>query len=194
MKLVLSRLVTIWLSNIMIAFHLRPIWSCQTLFTSFCAQQSDVAVLFNSNLSRRPFLGQVDLDRLLCAGFDSDSIKFWNKLFVIFNSRPMTDQNIERSNGRGFGLQQLLANFIENIISHKKQLLIAAKIYKASKPFWLLNWVSIARVVVCLAQANWVLPAAIAAVLETPCICSPVWPAQAVLESGPKSLTVDFAL
>ena len=70
-KLVLSTLVTTWLSNI--AFHLRPIWlqtlvaidseSCLTSFPSFCAPPSEVAALFNSNLSRRPFLGQVvDLD------------------------------------------------------------------------------------------------------------------------------------
>ena len=55
-KLVLSTLVTTWLSNI--AFHLRPIWlqtlvaidleSCQTLFPSFCAH----------------------LDLVLCSGFD----------------------------------------------------------------------------------------------------------------------------
>ena len=80
-KLVLSRLVTTWLSNI--AFHLRPIWlqtlvvidseSHLTSFPSFCAPPSEVAVLFNLNLSRRPFLGQVvDLDLLLCTGFDSE--------------------------------------------------------------------------------------------------------------------------
>ena len=67
MKLDLSTLVTRWLSNI--AFHLRQIWlqtlaeidseSCQRSFQSFCAPPSEVAVLFDSNLSRRPFLGQV---------------------------------------------------------------------------------------------------------------------------------------
>ena len=73
-KLVLSTLVTTWLSNI--AFHLRPIWlqtlvainseSRLTSFPSFCAPPSEVAALFYSNLSRRPFLGQVfDLDLLL---------------------------------------------------------------------------------------------------------------------------------
>ena len=73
-KLVLSTLVTSWLSNI--AFHLRPIWlqtlvaidseSCLTSFPRFCAPPSEVAVLFDSNLSRRPFFGQVvDLDQLL---------------------------------------------------------------------------------------------------------------------------------
>ena len=67
MKLILSTLVTTWLANI--AFHLRPIWqqnlvaidseSLQTSFQSFCRPPSQVAVLFDSNLSRRPFLGQV---------------------------------------------------------------------------------------------------------------------------------------
>ena len=78
-KLVPSTLVTTWLSNL--TFHLRPIWLQtlvaidselrQTSFPSFCVPPSEVAALFNSNLSRRPFLGQVvDLDLLLCTGFD----------------------------------------------------------------------------------------------------------------------------
>ena len=73
-KLVLSTLVTAWLSNI--AFHLLSIWlqtlgtidseSRLTLFSNLCEQLSEVAVLFKSNLSRRPFLRQVvDLDLLL---------------------------------------------------------------------------------------------------------------------------------
>ena len=44
--------------------------SCQKLFPSLYAPPSEVAVLFNSNLSRRPILGQVvNLDLLLCTGF-----------------------------------------------------------------------------------------------------------------------------
>ena len=80
-KLVLSTLVTTWLLNI--AFHLRSIWlqtlvaidsqSCLPSFPRFCAPPSEVAVLFDLNLSRRPFLGQVvDSDLLLCTGFDSE--------------------------------------------------------------------------------------------------------------------------
>ena len=127
-KLVLSTLVTIWLSNI--AFHLRPIWlqtlvvidseSRLTSFPSFCAPPSEVAVLFNSNLSRLPFLGQVvDLDLLLCTGFDSEHAVLF--LCHIFTQRPMTDRKIERSDGRCFGRQQLLANSIEIFISHEKK-------------------------------------------------------------------------
>ena len=97
-KLVLSTLVTTWLSNI--AFHLRPIW-LQTLvaidsesrlasFPSFCAQPSEVAVLFNSNPS-----GQVvDLDLLLCTGFNLEHAVLF--LCHIFTKIPMTDRNLER--------------------------------------------------------------------------------------------------
>ena len=101
-KLVLSTLVTTWPSNI--AFHLRQIWlqtlvaidseSCQTSFPSFCAPPSEVAVLFDSNLSRRPFLGQVvDLDLLLCTGFDSEHVVLF--LYHIFAQRPMNDSKID---------------------------------------------------------------------------------------------------
>ena len=42
-----------------------------TSFPSFCVPPSDVAVLFDSNLSGRLFLRQVvDLDLLLCTGFN----------------------------------------------------------------------------------------------------------------------------
>ena len=82
LKLVLSTLITSWLSKI--AFHLRPIWlqtlvvidseSSLTSFPSFCALPSEVTVLFDTNVSRRPFLRQViDSDLLLCTGFDSES-------------------------------------------------------------------------------------------------------------------------
>ena len=151
-----------------IAFHLRPIWlqtlvaidpeSRLTSFPSFCrvfcAPPSEVAALFDSNLSRRPFLGQVvDSDLLLCTGFDSEHAVLF--LCHIFTQRPMTDRKIERSDGRCFGRQQLLANSIENFISHeKKSDSSRPEIYKALKPYWLLNWVSIARVVACFPQAS----------------------------------------
>ena len=119
-KLVLSTLVTPWLSNI--AFHLRPTWlqslvaidseSRLTSFLSFCAPPSEVAALFDSNLSRRPFLGQVvDTDLLLCTGFDSEHAVLF--LCHIFTQRPINDRKIGRSYGRCFGRQQLLAHSIE---------------------------------------------------------------------------------
>ena len=72
-------LVTARLLNI--AFHLQPIWlqnlvaidleSRLTLLPSFSVLPSEFAVLFNLNLSRLPFLGQVvNLDLLLCTGFN----------------------------------------------------------------------------------------------------------------------------
>ena len=84
-KLVLSTLDTTWLSNITVTFHLLPIWlqtlvainseSRLTLFPSFCSLPSEVAELFNLNLNRRPFLGQVvNLDLLLCTGFDLEHV------------------------------------------------------------------------------------------------------------------------
>ena len=80
LDLSLSTLATKLLSNI--AFHLQPIRlqtllainseSYQTLLPSLCVLPSDVAVLFDLNLSIHPFLRQViDLDLLLCTGFDS---------------------------------------------------------------------------------------------------------------------------
>ena len=86
-------------------------------------------------LSRRPFLGQVvDTDLLLCTGFDSEHAVLF--LCHIFTQRPMNDRKIERSDGRCFGRQQLLADSIEILISHEKQNpLSRPDIYKALKPF-----------------------------------------------------------
>ena len=104
LRLILSTLVATWIPNI--AFHLLPIWlqtlvvidseSRLTLFPSFCAPPSQVAALFNSNLSRRPFLRQVvDSDLLLCTGFDSEHAVLF--LCHIFTQRPINDRKIERS-------------------------------------------------------------------------------------------------
>ena len=167
---VLSTLDTGWLSNI--AFHLQPIWlqasvaidseSRLTLFPSFWAQPSEVAALFYLNLSRCPFLGQVvDSDLLLCTGLDLEHAVLF--LYHIFTQRPMNDRKIERSDGRCLGRQQLVANSIE-ISLHMKEKSDSSRpeIYKALKPCWLLNWVSIARVVACFPQASRSLPAATA--------------------------------
>ena len=119
-----------------IAFHLQSIWLQTLVVIKFRSIQNHSWHCFqafarrhlkslgcwlqlsNSNLSRRPFLGQVvDLDLLLCTGFDTEHLF----LCHILTQRPMTDWKIEQSNGRCFGLQQLLANFIENFISHEKK-------------------------------------------------------------------------
>ena len=114
-KLVLSTLVTPWLSNI--AFHLRPIWlqtlvaidseSCLTSFPSFCAPPSEVAALFDSNLSRRPFLGQVvDTDLLLCTGFDSE-----HAVLFLCHSFSRDERMIERFS-EAMGAASVCNNFL----------------------------------------------------------------------------------
>ena len=54
----------------------------------------------------------------------------------------MNDRKIKQSNERGFGWEQLLANNIENFISHQKINSHCPKLTKPFKPFWILNWVS----------------------------------------------------
>ena len=132
---------------------------------SFSTQPTALNVLFNLNLSRRPFLSQViDFDLLRCTGFDSEHTSLF--LCHIFTQRPMNDWKIEQSDGRCFVPQQLLAKCIRKSDS------LQPKIYKALKPFWLLNSVSIARVVACVPQASLWQPAATAVDSETPCICA----------------------
>ena len=81
---------------------------------------SEVAMLFNSNLSRLPFCGQVvDLDLLLCTGFNLEHAVLF--LCHIFTQRPMNDRKIERSDGRGLGRQQLLADSMEFSFHMKKK-------------------------------------------------------------------------
>ena len=81
---------------------------------------SEVALLFDSNLSI-PFLGQVvDLDLLLCTGFDLEHAVLF--LCHIFTQRPMNDRKIERNDGRGFGRQQLPADSNGSSISNEKKI------------------------------------------------------------------------
>ena len=128
-KLVLSMLVTTWLSNI--AFHLLQIWlqtlveidseSCQTLFPSVCAPPSEVNVLLYSHLSWLPFLGQVVvLDWLWKATTSCQSAQFHRKFHFTW----------------------------------KKSDLSRPDIYKTLKLFWLSNWVSVARVIARFPQAS----------------------------------------
>ena len=66
-----------------------------TSFPNFCLLHSgsEVAGLFDSNLSKGPFLGQVvHLDLLLCTGFDSEHAVLL--LCHSFTQRPMTDRKI----------------------------------------------------------------------------------------------------
>ena len=132
-------LVSTRLSNI--TFHLLPIWlqflgaidseSCQTSFQSFACQ---VAVLFNSNLSRRPFFRQVvDSDLLLCTVFDLEHAVLF--LCNVFTQRPTNDRRFERSNRRCFGRQQLLANFIGGLGPQRLPQSWKGPVF-ASSPVW----------------------------------------------------------
>ena len=111
----------------------------------------------------------------------------------------MPDRKIERSDGRGSGRQQRIANSIEIFISHVKKKVTrcgpkstsiktlltlltlelsqyrkSGSIFSSSEP--------VAARSDCRRLGN------------SLCLCSPVRPAQAEEESCPKSLAVDFAL
>ena len=93
-----------------------------TLPPSFWAQPSEVAVLFDLNLSRLPFHGQV-------VDFRSAAlhrIQFGTCGFVpmsYFYSDSETKEWLKDWAQQGdFGQQQLLANSIKNFISHEKKI------------------------------------------------------------------------
>ena len=107
------RLWLIWL-QILFAIDLDP---CQTSFPGFCAAQSEVAVLFDLNLSRHPLLAQiVYLDLLLWTGFNLEHTFF--SLWPIFSQRPM---KIELSDERCFFRKRVLVKFIEISFHMKKE-------------------------------------------------------------------------
>ena len=106
-----------------IAFHVLPIWLqtlvAMTLFTSFCVPPSEVAMLFDSNLSRRPFLRKVvDLDLLLFTEFNLNAVLF---ICHISTQSLTTDRMIEQSDGRCFGRQRLPADSNGHSISKEKK-------------------------------------------------------------------------
>ena len=73
------------------------------------------------SLCRRPFLRQlVDLDQLLCTGFNSEPAVFF--LCHIFTQRPMSDSKIERSDGLCFGQQQLLVDSMRTSFPNEKKI------------------------------------------------------------------------
>ena len=201
-KLVLSRLVTIWLSNI--TFHLRPIWlrtliaidseSCQTSFPSICAPPSEVAVLLNSNLSRRPFLWQlVDFDLLLCTGFDSEPAVLF--LCHIFTQRPMNVRKIKRSDGRGFGRQQLLVNSMGSSFPNEKKSVVTAQYLQSIKTFLTVELSHYSKSGSTFSSSEPVAARSDCRRLGNAlCLCSPVQPAHAVPERCPKSLATDIAV
>ena len=197
-KLVLSTLVATWLSNI--AFHLRPIWlqtlvaidseSCLTSFPRFCAPPSEVAVLFDSNLSRLPFLGQVvDLDLLLCTGFDSEPVVLFQ--CDIFTQRPTMIERLSKSNVRCFGWQQFLANSVENYM--KKNWLAAARYLQSMKTLLTLELSQFRKSGSRFSSSE---PASsdCSRLGSALCFFSPVRTAEAVPERGPKGSAIEFAV
>ena len=87
----------------------------------------EVALLFDLNLSRCPFLKQVIYqDLLLCTGFNKEHAVLF--LCHMFTQRPMNDGKIEWSNGGCFGWQQLLANSIKIFISHENKMTCCCQI------------------------------------------------------------------
>ena len=100
----------------------------------------------------------------------------------------MNDCKIELSNGRCFGLQQLLANSIENFISHEKKSVVTAGYLQSIKTFLTLelsqyrksgSTFSSSEPVAALSNCHQLGIAL--------CLCLPVLPTQAVLECCPKS-------
>ena len=172
-KLVLSSLVTAWLSNI--TFHLRPfgckLWllsiqnyawrrfqafACSHLKSLRCSIQiwADALSSDRSSIQTCFFAQDSILNMLFCS-------------YVIFLLRD--EWMIERFS------EAMGAALVSNtILFHMKGKSDSSRpeIYKALKPYWLLNWVSITRVVACFPQASLLQPAATAADSETPCVCA----------------------
>ena len=131
-----------------VAFHLLPILpqtldaidseSCQTSFPSFCAPQSEVAVLFYLNLSRLPFLGQVvNLHLLLCTGFDSE------QLFCSYVIFLLSDECMIARSSKAMGAALICKNFssIPSKISFhiKKKSVVTAQYLQSIKTFLILE-------------------------------------------------------
>ena len=184
---------------------MRPIWlqtlvaidseSRQTSFQSFCAPPSEVAVLFDSNLSRRPFLRQVvDLDLLLCTGFDLEPAVLF--LYHIFTQVPMNDSKIERSNGRCFGRQQLLVDSIGISFPikfpRKKKSVVTARYLQSIEFFLTVELSQYSKSGSTFSSSEQGAASSDCHRLGNAlCLCSPV---QTEPERSPKSLAIDIAV
>ena len=99
---------------------------------------------------------------------------------------------VERSYGHGFGRQQLLANSIEILFHMKKK---AAWNLQSINTFLTLEPSQYSKSGSMFSSSEPVAARSdCSRVGNALCLCSPVRPTQAVPESGPKSLAVDFAL
>ena len=96
--------------------------SCKTHFPTLCEQPSELAVLFNWNLNRRPFLRQVfNLDLLLCTRFYSENACMF--LCLCFTQRWINNKTIAPKAKHCICLQHLLAKTIKNYsqLEHEKK-------------------------------------------------------------------------
>ena len=151
-------------------------------------------MLFDSYLSGRPFFRQVvDLDLLLCTGFDSEHAVLF--LCHIFAQRPMNDPKIERSYERGFSRQQLPADSNGHSISNEKNSVVTARYLQSIKTLLTLELNQYRKSNSTFSSSEPVAARSDCRRLGNAlCLCSPVRPAPAVPERGPKSLAIDFAL
>ena len=103
----------------------------------------------------------------------------WNMLFCSYFIFLLRDQWMIERLSKIIGVASVGNNFYVFFQLHWKFHLVwntiqfsLPKIYKSWKPFWLLNWVSTARIVAHFPQASMLLFAAAATNLETHCVCA----------------------
>ena len=120
-------------------------------------------------------------------------------LCYIFTQRPMNDCKIEQSYRHCFGQQQLLANSIENFISHEKKKLlvgvVAAQYLQSIKTFLTVELSQYSKSGSTFSSSE---PVAVSSncsrIANVMCLCTPFQPTKAVPQLGPKSLAIDFAV
>ena len=111
----------------------------------------------------------------------------------IFTKRPMNDRKIEQIHGRGFGRQQLLAHSMEISFPMKKKSVVTARYLQRFKPFLIVELSQFRRRGSTFSSSEPVAARSDCRRLRnTLCLCSPVQPAQAVPDRGPKSSAIDF--
>ena len=151
------------------------IWSC-------CVVQLEFEQTPFPRTGRRLRSAAWNIIRLGTCGFDPMS--------YCFTQRPMTDRKIERSDGRCFGRQQLLADSIEiSFHMNRKSDSSRPDIYKALKLFLTVEVSQYRKIGSIFSSSEPVDARSDCSRLGNPlCLCSPVRPAKAVPEHCPKSL------
>ena len=107
----------------------------------------------------------------------------------------MNDRKTERSDGRGFGWQQLPADSNGHSISNEKKSVVTARYLQSIKTLLTLELSQYRKSNSTFSSSEPVAASSYCRRLGNAlCLCSPVRHAPAVLERGPKSLAIDFAL